>query len=189
MDKRSAGLERDLQWLREAKEGNLNRLQDLVMAYWKSIRYVAWKYGIRSENDLEEIYQDLIIRLLEKLQKLQIKSSFGGYLSSMLRTIIRERRRGPQITEIEDRFNTSEPGPQKMLELNEIRQAVVDCKGTLNEREARAFEARFFEEIPYSDLAKEFAVTSNNLYVILHRALEKMRSCLESKGVSLGTET
>jgi len=73
--------------------------------------------------------------------------------------------------------------------IKELQKAIEKCKENLNEREARAFDARFFEEVTYSDLAKELAVSPNNLYVIFHRMLEKMRSCLESKGVSLGTET
>ncbi len=178
-------LARDRQWVREARAGNRARLLDLVNAYKRYFLYLCSRFQVHAAEAKEELLQEVFLKLLESLDTLEIRSSFGGLLFGLVRTAVRQRMKHRPGRELTESLTAHGPTPADVANRNEIRQALLQCAGTLRTREARLFEARFFEGIPPSDLAAELGVTLRNLYVMWHRTLARLRRCLEGKGVSI----
>lgn len=122
------------------------------------------------------------MRILKALPGLEIKTSFGGYLQQVFISVLRDKARGPRIAPLEGDHEDRGTAVDDAMDGAEILAAVTDCEGQLNGREARIVEARLHEGVSFSELAAELEVTKENLYVIYHRARQKLRECLKEKG-------
>lgn len=71
---------------------------------------------------------------------------------------------------------------ENKMENNELRLAIVDCLGQLNERQARIFTMKTIDGIDTETICNEFNITPSNLWVIIHRARTALAECLEKNG-------
>lgn len=72
-----------------------------------------------------------------------------------------------------------------MVEAEEHLQ-LTGCISTLKEVQQTVVTARFFEGASGLDVAQELGLSAGNVAVILHRARESLRQCLESSRVHFG---
>ncbi|MCK4776332.1 MAG: sigma-70 family RNA polymerase sigma factor, partial [Candidatus Krumholzibacteria bacterium] len=70
--------------------------------------------------------------------------------------------------------------PDKLLQNKEFWDVFVACLDGLPDAHRRAFSLREIDGIKGDEICKILGITSTNLWVILHRARGKLRSCLES---------
>jgi RNA polymerase sigma-70 factor (ECF subfamily) len=73
-------------------------------------------------------------------------------------------------------------GPIEALERGELRRELRSCLDGLPERQKLAFMLREVEGFETREICNILDVTDNNLGVLLHRARNHLRECLESKG-------
>ena len=64
-----------------------------------------------------------------------------------------------------------------------VRAWLDDCLEALADRRRSAFVLREVEELPTDEICKILEVTPNNLGVLLFRARNGLRECLEAKGL------
>ncbi len=69
--------------------------------------------------------------------------------------------------------------PEDVLHQKEFMLILRECISALPEKIAAVFTLREMEEIDSKDICKELDITSSNLWVILHRARNQLRKCLE----------
>jgi RNA polymerase sigma-70 factor (ECF subfamily) len=70
--------------------------------------------------------------------------------------------------------------PEDKLEEEELMEIIRLCIEYLPPNLAAAFVMKMIDEIESDEICKELGITSSNLWVMLHRARLKMRSCVES---------
>ena len=71
--------------------------------------------------------------------------------------------------------------PEGELEQDELREIIALCIKNLPPNLAAAFAMKMIDEADSDEICKELGITSSNLWVMLHRARLKMRTCVESK--------
>jgi len=71
--------------------------------------------------------------------------------------------------------------PEKSFEDRKFWETLERCLELMPARTARAFMMREVLEKESDEVCKELAVTSTNLWVMLHRARLSLRECLDSK--------
>lgn len=71
------------------------------------------------------------------------------------------------------------PDPSALAENLEFWAAFEHCFNTLPERLSEVFALRIVNEAPADDVCKVLAISSTNLWVMLHRARTRLRDCLE----------
>jgi RNA polymerase sigma-70 factor (ECF subfamily) len=69
------------------------------------------------------------------------------------------------------------------LEGKEVLGEIQECLETTPERQRLAFTLREIEELETTEICKIMDITATNLGVMLFRARNRLRECLESKGV------
>ena len=74
-------------------------------------------------------------------------------------------------------------GPVERLIRGELGQQLAACLESLPDRYRVAFTLREVEGFETGDICKILEVSANNLGVILFRARNRLRECLEAKGV------
>jgi RNA polymerase sigma-70 factor (ECF subfamily) len=65
----------------------------------------------------------------------------------------------------------------------EIMARVEECLGQIPERPRSAFVLREVEQLDTAEVCKILEVSANNLGVMLYRARNRLRECLEAKGI------
>ncbi len=74
-------------------------------------------------------------------------------------------------------------GPAEELARGEVRRQLGECLDGLADRQRQAFVLREVEALETREICNILGLSANNLGVILHRARNRLRECLESKGI------
>jgi RNA polymerase sigma-70 factor (ECF subfamily) len=89
---------------------------------------------------------------------------------------------------VESRFEASgrwgrpPQGPLEELARGEFRDELDSCLGDISDRQRMAFTLREVEGFETAEICNILDVTANNLGVLLFRARNGLRECLEAKG-------
>lgn len=73
-------------------------------------------------------------------------------------------------------------GPEEALARGEFRHQLKACLDSLPDRQRLAFSLREVEGFGTDEVCNILDVSANNLGVLLFRARNRLRECLESKG-------
>ena len=96
------------------------------------------------------------------------------------------QRLGPPAEEGEEdaAHEPAAPGDTaSLVESREIAAALAACLETLPEEQRVCFDLRHGEEFSYAEIASVLGIPPGTVMSRLARAREKMRACLEGKGV------
>jgi len=71
--------------------------------------------------------------------------------------------------------------PEDEMEKEELMEIISRCIKNLPPNLAAAFAMKMIDEAESDEICKELGITASNLWVMLHRARLKMRTCVEIK--------
>jgi len=137
-------------------------------------------YGLRHLRDRHaaaDLVQQVLMMALERLRagKLREPERLASFVLGMCRMVVLDQRRGTARREglleewlvLEEAVEDAEP---RVFE----RERLAACLEALSERERAVVIASFFEE------KCELGLSAGNVRVIRHRALGKLRACMEA---------
>ncbi len=144
-------------------------------------------YGLRHLRDRHAAYdlmQQVLLMTFERLRagKLREPERIASFVLGMCRMVVLEIRRGTwrRETLLETYGETAEaveaPEP---LALNADKLAA--CLQALAERERTVVVLTFFADKSGEEVAKELGVSAGNVRVIRHRALARLRECMDGE--------
>lgn len=157
---------------------------------------------LRDATVAEEVVQETLLAALGAYERFSGRSSERTWLVGILkhklidhlRRQFRERPADADDASAEanaerENFDATgkwRPGPADWLtdpsavrERSELRSALTDCLGTLPPKLAEAFSLREISDLDSEEICKALGITETNLWVMLHRARLRLRSCLE----------
>jgi RNA polymerase sigma-70 factor (ECF subfamily) len=71
--------------------------------------------------------------------------------------------------------------PEKAAENQELAQALLFCMDGLSDKFRRIFVLKEIEGLSSEEICNEFDIQPTNLWVILHRARNRLKQCLEAR--------
>jgi RNA polymerase sigma-70 factor, ECF subfamily len=156
----------------------------------------------------EDVVQDTLLAAIQGEKGFSGKSSLRTWLTGILKhkvvDAIRQKTRAPTLPSIEeecriDDFDAlfDETGhwanmpadwgnPESQLSEQEFFEVMQACLEKLPPNTARVFLLREVMELETDEICVQLTITSNNLWVILHRARLALRQCLEQNWFALG---
>ncbi len=166
-------------------------------AYLSQILRAARGAGL-DPSRAEDVTQATFTTFLEKAASFEGRSHVRTWLFGILYRKIAEARREVQkelrhdaIDEVmEQRFDSAgawmrPPQPvDAAVQDAEVREQIQGCMEPLPLRQRMAFQLREVEELSSPEICEILEVTRTNLGVLLFRARNRLRECLETKGVS-----
>ncbi len=168
--------------------------EQLVSAYTTHLFRASLGLGF-SPEDADELVQKTWLTFFESLQRFERKSHVRTYLFGILYMTAKNLKRANQKqfkmelidTLIDKDFDPAGEWVQKPVEPYKFAERLQDAKNIkdclddipLNYR--MAFTLKEVEECSTSEICKILEVTDTNLGVLLYRAKNKLRKCLESK--------
>ncbi len=143
----------------------------------------------------EELIQETWQTFFEKLELFEGRSQIRTYVSGILINKLREHRRFYRRLMCEDdsekiyaqRFTAEgwwkkEPAdPQQILQSTELLKLIEECLDGLSEPQREAFVLKEVDQELTQDICNILNVTVTHLGVLIFRAKEKLRLCIEGK--------
>jgi RNA polymerase sigma-70 factor (TIGR02943 family) len=166
---------------------------------------VLFRYALlrlRDSPAAEEVVQETFLAALKSRDSFSGRSSERTWLVGILKhkivDYIRRRIREHPAAEADTSdFNTEEPfdgagrwktGPARWRtdpavarEMSEFQQVFNTCMENLPERQADAFTLREMEELSSEEICKVLGISETNLWVMLHRARQRLRGCIDEE--------
>ena len=171
-------------------------IRTVVETYLAQILRAARGAGLDPQQ-AEDVTQATFTTFIEVAPRFEGRSSVRTWLFGILYKKIAEarraRQRARQMDEIDEAFerrfdasgNWSTP-PQPVdigLHHKEVETEIFACLDAAPLRQTLAFILREVEELSTEDICNVLGITRTNLGVMLHRIRNRVRDCLESKGV------
>jgi len=184
----------DAQRVRLLKERAPGAVEALVEEYTSPMLASARVWGL-PQADAEEAVQDALLDFLGALDRFEGRAALKTFLFGVLFNKCSERRRKSRREEatedIEAAFNSrfgslgiwnSRPrGPEEDAVNDELREWLAQCAKGLSEEQRTAFQLKVVEGIATEDACKMLGVSATNYGVLMFRARNKLRECLEKK--------
>lgn len=150
-----------------------------------------------SADGAQDLAQASFLALLESIGRFEGRSHVRTYLfgifynkvSQQLREKYRTEEQDPIDEVMESRFDSRGNWRQPPADIEqevffrEIRENVQECLKTVPRSQRAAFYFREIAEMKTSEICKKMAISSTNLGVLLFRARNRLRECLEQKGL------
>jgi len=155
---------------------------------------------IKNSHIAEELVQETLLAAVKGKDSFQGRSSIRTWLVSILkRKIIDHYRKSSRefaksheeldenvISNAFDEHGKWLEGPKSwggtphdLIHQKEFLAVLQNCLSHLPERLKNAFTLREMEDLPGEEICKILGVSSTNLWVILHRARQRLRDCIE----------
>ena len=148
-------------------------------------------------DDAADVSQDTFLVFIQRAEDFDGRSPVLSWLLGILYKKIQERRRSISREEplvdaaasMSERFNDEgmwirpPRSPEAYAAGEQALTWVRDCLETLNDRRRLAFVLREVEQLETGEICKILETTPNTLGVLLFRARNALRECVESKGL------
>jgi RNA polymerase sigma-70 factor (ECF subfamily) len=178
------------------RERDAQALEEVVRRYLPQILRAAGGAGLARQL-AEDIAQDTFVTFIETAPRFEGRSHVRTWLFGILYKKIAAARRNlgrdnemDDIEEVfEQRFDdagswTRPPLPvDAAVYAGEVRQGIDGCLDQVPTNQRMAFVLREIEGMPTQEICKILEVTRTNLGVLLHRVRNRLRECLEAKGI------
>lgn len=172
-------------------------LQSVVRQHLPVLLRAALRSGLPADR-AEDAVQETMLTFLRRAEEFDGRARvrtwlFGILLKKISRGFEGTRRAGAEedIDQVvESRFTPdgrwARPprGPDAGADRERVRAWLAECLEDLPDRRRLAFLLRDVEEMPTDEVCTVLEVTPNNLGVLLFRARNGLRECLEGKGLT-----
>ncbi len=171
-------------------------LQAVVQAYVGQILRAARGAGLDTQQ-AEDVTQTTFATFLETAPRFEGRSHVRTWVFGILYRKVAEARRAhlrdQQVDDIDAvvdrRFdangNWMRPPrrPDAYVYGAKLRERIEECLESIRLQQRMAFVLREVEDLGTAEICKILDVTRTNLGVLLYRARNRLRECLESKGI------
>lgn len=144
----------------------------------------------------EDVVQESLLVFIQRASAFDGRARASTWIQGILVRKIWETRRGLRREAdkedidrlVDERFDADGTwirpprGPERALARGELKRELTSCLDDLPDRQRIAFTLREVEGFSTDEVCNILDVTANNLGVLLFRARNGLRECLESRG-------
>lgn len=169
----------ELQLIDEFKRGNEQAFNTLMLRYQEKIYWIVRRM-VPDHDDADDIAQNVFIKAYTSLRSFKGDSSFYTWIYRIavnlsLNEIRRKKlRRTFAIDEEIHQVASSDAHPLERLEQEERTQQIRDAIERLPEKQKKVFLLRYYEELPYDEIARILGTTVGGLKANYFHAVKKI---------------
>jgi len=189
----------DARFLRRLKERDRVAWAELADAYLSQLLRAARGMGFTIE-DSQDLAQSAFAALIEGIGRFEGRSHIRTFLFGIFYNKVSEHLREKQRAEendpidevMESKFDLQGKWRQPPLDIEkkifsrEARQMVEKCLETVPRAQRIALYLRAVSEMDTTEICNKMQITPTNLGVLLFRARNYLRECLERMGLKRG---
>ncbi|MEO5925816.1 MAG: sigma-70 family RNA polymerase sigma factor [Bryobacteraceae bacterium] len=178
------------------RAGDREAMDGVIRLYLPRVLRAARASGLRTEQ-AEDIVQAVFVTFIEKIKgfegRSQVRTWLFGILFRKMLEAGRQAKRDRQFDDVaevdQSQFHsdgtwaTPPQLPDLAVYSREIREHIADCLGGVSDKQRMAFVLREVESMDTTEICEVLEVTPTNFGVLIHRARNLLRHCLETKGI------
>jgi len=139
---------------------------------------------LRNESAAADLAQDVLIMTLQKLRAGEVRdperlASF--ILGTCRQMVVDGRRTHRRRAHILNSFPECLTAVEEVTDITPDIDRLAHCLNQLSERERSILVMSFFDDQPAGEVAAAVGVSAGNVRVIRHRAIERMRHCMNAR--------
>jgi RNA polymerase sigma-70 factor (ECF subfamily) len=171
----------------KAQQGNVKAFEQLFDRFQKQVYRMVF-YRTRSQQDAEDLTQEIFIRAYKKISSLKEVDRFRTWLFSIAYNRIRDFYRKKRIQHFfslsdldEDaleRYSSQDrenPGPIQNLIKQDFWKQVEKFLGRLSKMEKEVFLLRFLDQLMIAEISRILKQSESSVKTHLYRALVKFK--------------
>jgi RNA polymerase sigma-70 factor, ECF subfamily len=136
---------------------------------------------LQVHEDADDALQNTFIRLWEKHAQFKAESSLYTWLyrvaSNEALMLLRKRKKLPM--DDADEMLADVQGPEPQLDGDKVSRLLLESLDTLPPRQRAVFCLRYYEEIPYQEIAAMLEVSEGALKASYHHAVKKISTYVQ----------
>ncbi len=174
----------DLELVQSFQAGDETSFNHLVRRYQEKVYWVARRF-VSNHDAADDITQEVFFKAYESLKEFRGDSSVYTWLyritvnialNSLRRQKVREFFRIDEMFDIED---TATESPEELIERQEERQLIEQAIARLPEKQKAVFVLRYYEELPYEEIAKILKTSVGGLKANYFHAVKKIQEYVQ----------
>ena len=180
-----------------ATEGFFAWVTTLVHANRARLTRLVRREGVRAEDALDCVQEAFVSFLGLPQARLLVGQADDSarMLRVLARNIARNRRRRhdyarPHIVDEEtiEQIASEAESADEIISRTEQRALALACLATLNEVQRAVVRLRLVDELPGENVARQLGISPGHLAVLLHRAKQALRHCVDAGPNAHGSE-
>jgi RNA polymerase sigma-70 factor, ECF subfamily len=189
----------DRDFLERLKQRDETAWEAIAEAYLPQLLRAGRGMGF-STDEAQDLAQSVFVALIEGIARFQGRSHIRTFLFGIFYNKVAEHLRARQKDNahdpiddvVEERFDASGSwrqapiGIERQLLSAEIGRLLEECLETVPRAQRIAFYLRDVEELETAEVCKKMGIRPTNLYVLLFRARNHLRECVENSGLRKG---
>ena len=169
----------DEELVRQCQSGNERAFNELVLRYQEKVYWIARRFT-GDHDHADEITQEVFCKMYESLKTFRGESSLYTWLYRVTVNISLNFLRKQKVRDflrIDETFDVEAPeteSPDLLFEKNEHQALVEEAVAALPEKQKAVFVMRYYEELPYDEIAKILKTTVGGLKANYFHAIRKI---------------
>lgn len=166
-------------------DGDREAFRTLVDRHARKVYRIAWRFT-RSKEDSDDIVQETFLRAYDKLETLDLRTSFANWLyriaANRARDVLRKERHPGRRRVDEEEFSLEaapvEAAQERRLASLEIRSDLDRAMELLTGSERVAFVMRHYEGMSIDEIGDILGTRTNATKAAIFRAVRKLREAM-----------
>jgi len=164
----------------------------LVERYQKRIYFAARKMVLGDHDEADEIAQETFVKAYDALKNFRGEAQIYTWLYRIMMNAIIQRSRKKKsrpmidVTDFTDILESPETNPQEQMQRSETTRLIEEAIETLPPKQQRVFIMRFYEELPYEEIAAIVGTSVGGLKANYFHAVKKIGDYLKASGKIMG---
>ena len=175
----------DSQLVEDFKHGDVRGFNELVKRYQQKVYWIARRM-VGDHHEADDITQDVFVRVYESLKGFRGESNFFTWLYRVATNISLNAVRKHKVREFLRLEDTPHPvddtdGPVEQLEQKEFDTILEQAIERLPTRQKLVFTMRYYNELPYDEMAKILKRSVGGLKANYFHALKKIQTYVQQQ--------
>jgi RNA polymerase sigma factor (sigma-70 family) len=169
----------DEELLRQFQAGRESAFNELVLRYQEKIYWVARRFS-SSHDNADDITQEVFCKMYASLKNFRGDSSLYTWLYRITVNVslnFLRRQKVRDFLRIDEMFDVEAPegeSPDLMVEKNEQQSLIEEAVATLPKKQKAVFLMRYYDEMPYEEIAKILKTSVGGLKANYFHAVRKI---------------
>jgi RNA polymerase sigma-70 factor (ECF subfamily) len=174
----------DLELVRQFQSGDESAFNQLVLRYQERIYWIARRF-LTDHEGADDVTQEVFVKAYESLKEFRGDSSLFTWLYriavNLALNALRRRkvREFFHIDEILDAIDSEAEQPDVTLERREERSLIEQAIEQLPKKQKAVFLLRYYEEMPYDEIAKVLNTSVGGLKANYFHAVKKIQGYIQ----------
>jgi len=165
-----------------AIKGDKDALNELCQKILKGVFYRS-SYGVNQRADAEDVSQNVMLKVCEKISELRNPKAFRGWLLKIIvsETNALRRNRYGNDADVDDFANViieenEDLLPDMFIETNELHEVIIKAIQRLSHRQRQVVLLHYYDDLSVNDIAEVMDLSQPTVSVHLMRAREAMKT-------------